>query len=300
MNHEKTYLRYPVLPLNKQLKGGSKNYDIFDKTPNFGSEKSFQLKSKISNFDDLNQDYNKNYDVYSKVSRNKITNINPIYPIYPQYNLLLPKINVTFKRPNSSIVLTEEQKEIKKLAQELIILDREIERLKGDEHESIVERLQKESQKQTGGAKKPIKKTNYLTEYENKLYKKLEKDWKIYLNKTKNPISKEKFTKEWWKEIKYDKLVVGSEAGALAGVGTSLAILHQLSLFSLLGAGAGLGFLVASPVLGLAGVGLVISYLRYKYSKKKVNSVEKTKELLRKEIKERKDELEKLKQLKNK
>ena len=300
MNHEKTYLRYPVLPLNKQLKGGSKNYDIFDKTPNFGSEKSFQLKSKISNFDDLNQDYNKNYDVYSKVSRKKITNINPIYPIYPQYNLLLPKINVTFKRPNSSIILTEEQKEIKKLAQELIILDREIERLKGDEHESIVERLQKESQKQTGGAKKPIKKTNYLTEYENKLYKKLEKDWKIYLNKTKNPISKEKFTKEWWKEIKYDKLVVGSEAGALAGVGTSLAILHQLSLFSLLGAGAGLGFLVASPVLGLAGVGLVISYLRYKYSKKKVNSVEKTKELLRKEIKERKDELEKLKQLKNK
>ena len=74
MNHDKTYLRYQVLPLNKQLKGGSKNYDIFDKTPNFGSEKSFRLKSKITNFDDLNQDYNKNYDVYSKVSRNKITN----------------------------------------------------------------------------------------------------------------------------------------------------------------------------------------------------------------------------------
>ena len=310
MIHDKTYLRYQVLPLNKQLKGGSKNYDIFDKTPNFGSEKSFQLKSKIRNFDDLNQDYNKNYDIYSKVSRNKITNtnINLIYPIYPQYNLLLPKINVTFKRPennsddvSSSIILTEEQKEIKNLTQELIILDREIERLKGDEHESIVERLQKESQKQTGGAKKPIKKTNSLTEYENFLYKKLEKDWKIYLNKTKNPISKEKFTKEWWKDIKYNKLVFGTGVGAIAGAFGGIGA-HQLSLFSLLGAftSAGLGAVAALPVIGLAGVGLVISYLRYKYQKKKVNSVEKVKKLLKEEIEKRKKEIAKLKQLKNK
>ncbi len=45
MNHEKTYLRYQVLPLHKQLKGGSKNYDIFDKTPNFGSEKIISTKN---------------------------------------------------------------------------------------------------------------------------------------------------------------------------------------------------------------------------------------------------------------
>ena len=293
MIHDKTYLRYQVLPLNKQLKGGSKNYDIFDKTPNFGSEKSFQLKSKIRNFDDLNQDYNKNYDVYSKVSRNKITNINPIYP---QYNLLLPKINVTFKRPNSSIILTEEQKEIKKLVQELITVDREIERLKGDEHESIVERLQKESQKQSGGAKKPIKKIMYLTKLENFLYKKLEKDWKIYLNKTKNPISKEKFTKKWWKKIKMIHLASGTQLGAIAGaIGVK-----TLAFFSLLGAftGVGLAAVAAAPVIGLGGVGLVISYLRYKYQKEKVNSVEKVKKLLKEEIEKRKKEIEKLKQSK--
>ena len=153
MNHEKTYLRYPVLPLHKQLKGGYKNYDIFDKTPNFGSEKSFQLKSKITNFDDLNQDYNKNYDVYSKVSRNKFTNTN-INPIYPQYNLLLPKIRVTFKKTGESNILVQKDQEITKeniekdtelhgLIKELILLDNYAEGLDPNNHESIEDYFKK-------------------------------------------------------------------------------------------------------------------------------------------------------------
>ena len=297
MSYEKTYLRYSVVPLYQNLKGGSKNFDVFDKTPNFGSEKSFQLRTRIINFDDINHNYSNNdYDLFSKVSTKPSRNVT----IYPQYGLILPRIGVNFKRVgeynnNSTskfVILTEDRKEIKNLAQELITLDRELEKIKGDEHESIIENLKKRFKNQSGGVRKINKDSKEYKFYIGQL----EYDWENYLKRMKRrdktPKSKEEFTKKWWMERKIIVTTLGTMMGLKLG---------QLPAWLGVAAGATTGMttgaftaLLVAPIIGMAAVGLIISYLLIKRKQNRLNPKE-TKELLRKEIKERKDELKKLK-----
>jgi hypothetical protein len=201
-------------------------------------------------------------------------------------------LSIVGKSNNNStskfLILTEDQKEIKNLSQELIKLDRKVEKIKGDKHESILESLQKESQKQTGG--QFIK--NAKRKFDKDAIEILERDWERYLErkkkKNKTPKSKEEFTKKWWKVRKMETVGVSTLLGAKLG---------QLSGAVALAAGASgsVVTLLTAPIIGLGAVGLIISYLLIKHQHKRLTHKE-TKELLRKEIKERKDELKKLKQ----
>ena len=145
--------------------------------------------------------------------------------------------------------------------------------------------------------------------------------WDKYLKKKikKNeiPESKEEYKKKWFKKQKrLLKILVGTAGGTIGGffggVGSIILYLGKLLLGEVMPSAAaylaGLGItsgaglvavLAAPPVISAAAFGLILTYVYNKQNKKKFNP-KKTKELLRKEIKERKDELEKLKQLKNK